>query len=373
MRLRVNLNLAFVKWEKMHKRKGLVLFNLETDLDSRVLASNHDLLNEFSKRYKKVFVYSTHVGRTKLPENVHIVELGGGTPIRKAIAVLKILKVGFWLMKENKNVQVYHHMSTRTLLILGPLCKALRIPTLLWYSHSVADRSLKLSHRFADVCLSSTQNSFPVNARNFCAIGHGIALEKFESVSKLVEFDRKNILALGRLVPIKRLEKIIDILGDMSTGPSTELGRLFFIGPSNTSVEYRDMLTRTAILKKVDLEILDAVNYEDIPSLLSEFSIVYSGTPRSVDKAVLEAAISGCFIVSASPTVQYLTGMDKLWPDSETKLDIALQLKFLQSLDSESLVKARLNVMNTARKKNDLSNQVEQIIREFQRICESRA
>jgi glycosyltransferase involved in cell wall biosynthesis len=308
------------------------------------------------------------VGRTNFPINVETKELGGGTSINKAIALLRISKIGLWILREKKNVEIYHHMSTRTLFLLGPICNLLRIPTLLWYSHSVADPYLKFGYRFAHMCLSSTENSFPLSIKNFRAVGHGIALEKFESVSALATTNRKNVLALGRIVPIKQLEKIIDVLGQLDGDSKINIGKLMFIGPSYSNTEYKDMLTARAVSKKIDLEILDALNYSEIPNLLREIDVVYTGTPQSVDKAVLEAAISGCLIVSVSPTVQNLTGMDHVWPDSETKSDIGLQLKYLQTLDADNVLKARLEIMEVARIKNSLSSQVHLIVREFQQI-----
>lgn len=349
-------------------RNKLILFNLETNLDSKVLASNHDMVIEFAKHYEEVMVCSTHVGRTNVPLNVKIVELSGGTPRKKAIAVFRIARIGLWILNKRKQVEVYHHMSTRTLFLLGPFCRLFKIPTLLWYSHSVADIYLKLSSRFADMCLSSTQNSFPLAIRNFRAVGHGIQIEKFESISALVKIHRENILALGRIVPIKRLEKIIDVLGQLDSQSKLKCGKLLFVGPSQSNSEYTHMLQAKADMNNVDLQIIDALSYSEIPNLLRKVSIVYTGTPSSVDKAVLEAAMSGCFIVSASLTVQTLTGMDRVWLDSETKSDIALQLNYLQTLDETNAKKARINIMEVSRRKNSLSSQVQSIVREFRSI-----
>jgi hypothetical protein len=60
-------------------RDVLVIFNLETNLDSQVLAMGHSWVEKLAANdFQKVFVYSTHVGRHHLPTKVTVVEIGGG-------------------------------------------------------------------------------------------------------------------------------------------------------------------------------------------------------------------------------------------------------------------------------------------------------
>ena len=58
---------------------SLVIFNLSTDVDDIALSFANDWIEEFSKRYIKVRVWSVHVGSYDLPPNVKVTELGGGS------------------------------------------------------------------------------------------------------------------------------------------------------------------------------------------------------------------------------------------------------------------------------------------------------
>ena len=58
---------------KTKNKPTLFLFNLEVDSQSRVLAAGLDWIFAFSEHCHKVFVFSTHVGEYKLPNNVTVI------------------------------------------------------------------------------------------------------------------------------------------------------------------------------------------------------------------------------------------------------------------------------------------------------------
>ena len=72
--------------------KTLIIYNLETDLDSQVLAAAHDWVEAFAAQVDKVFVYSTHVGQTNLPANVVVKELGGGSFLKRLVGLFRLYK-----------------------------------------------------------------------------------------------------------------------------------------------------------------------------------------------------------------------------------------------------------------------------------------
>ena len=116
--------------------KTLIIYNLETDLDSQVLAAAHDWVEAFAAQVDKVFVYSTHVGRTNLPANVVVKELGGGSFLKRLVGLFRLYKSFAIALKHQSSVCMFHHMSPRTLLFVGPLYKIAGIKQGLWYSHS---------------------------------------------------------------------------------------------------------------------------------------------------------------------------------------------------------------------------------------------
>ena len=62
-----------------NSKPNLILFNLETNSESKVLAAGIDWIKSFSYFSQNVYVFSTHVGVITPPNNVKIFELGGGS------------------------------------------------------------------------------------------------------------------------------------------------------------------------------------------------------------------------------------------------------------------------------------------------------
>jgi glycosyltransferase involved in cell wall biosynthesis len=338
--------------------KTLIIYNLETDLDSQVLAAAHDWVEASAAQVGKVFVYSTHVGRTNLPANVVVKEIGGGNFSKRLVGLFRLYKSFAISLKHRSNVCVFHHMSPRTLLILGPLYKIAGIKQGLWYSHSKKSPSLKYSQGLADKIFTSTPSAIPIVNSRIRYVGHGIKSQSLLDVLKSSTIKREGILALGRIVPVKNIELAISAI---SESKYKDL-QLTCIGPHLSESEYVKSLTDFAISHQVELKLKQALPYSKIPQVLSGFEFIFTGTPRSVDKAVIEGAMSGCFVLASEKEILKMTGMLEVWRDlgysdfpqlSEQlnvlcTLDVAIEQTLRTKLSAEAVL---LNEINSTIKK----------------------
>jgi glycosyltransferase involved in cell wall biosynthesis len=274
--------------------KTLIIYNLETDLDSQVLAAAHDWVEAFAAQVDKVLVYSTHVGRTNLPENVFVKELGGGSFLKRFVGLFRLYKSFATSLKYRSNVCVFHHMSPRTLLIVGPLYKVAGIKQGLWYSHSKKSLSLKYSQGFANRIFTSTPSAIPIANSRVRYVGHGIKSKSLLGALDNSKVKREGILALGRIVPIKNIEFAILAISQSKYRNI----KLTCIGPHQKDSPYVEFLGNLADSNQVILSIVQAVPYSKVPQVLAGFEYIFTGTPRSVDKVVIEGAMSGCFVLA---------------------------------------------------------------------------
>jgi len=338
--------------------KTLIIYNLETDLDSQVLAAAHDWVEAFAAQVDKVFVYSTHVGRTKLPANVVVKELGGGSFLKRFVGLFRLYKSFAISLKHRSSVCVFHHMSPRTLLIVGPLYKIAGIKQGLWYSHSKKSPSLKYSQVFANRIFTSTPSAIPISNGRVRYVGHGIKSQSLLDALNSSTKKREGILALGRIVPVKNIELAISAI---SKSKYKDL-QLTCIGPHLSESEYVKSLTDLAVSHQVELKLEQALPYSKIPQVLSGFEFIFTGTPRSVDKAVIEGAMSGCFVLAVEKEILEMTGMLEVWRDlgysdfpqlSEQlnvlcTLDVAIEQTLRTKLSVEAVL---LNEVNSTVKK----------------------
>jgi hypothetical protein len=336
------------------KGQTLYVFNLVTDLESPILAAAHEWVVALSMNFEFVKVYSTHVGKVELPANVHLTELGGGGLLGKVNNLLGLAKALASIFRERKKSSVFHHMSSRSLAILGFPIKCLNVPQGIWYSHSHADYSLRIGKIFVDFIFTSTPNSIPLKSKKVIYVGHGISVPgaEFRIPNDIY---REGIVSLGRVARIKKLESLILAVGEFNLSANLPIA-ITFIGPIS-DLEYKQELINLAENQSVSISFFGSVKYTEVLKTLSAFSYIYSGTPNSVDKALLEGSLAGCLVLSVNHDAQLLSGMSEIM-SMNSKSDepsIVEQLQLLESLPPEKRDPMRKKLSETCERNNNLN------------------
>ena len=335
----------------------IIIYNLITDEDDSITAFAVDWLKAFADISNELIVFSTHVGRYRLPSNVKVYELGGGSPKKRLVGLFRLLRSAFSVFNIKGKKIVFHHMSERTACVVGPIYRILGIKQGLWYSHNRKSRVLILATKFVNCVFTPTANSFPIKSPKTRAVGHGISMSKFQEHREPAQ-DRNGILSLGRISKVKRLEEIIDALSRVSKPRPS----LTFVGPVMEENDYVDALCARARASEVDLTIKGGMPYIEVPKIIGGFSMAFSGSPNTVDKSVLEAAATGCFVLSENKFVLELTGMKKVWDviGVEVPLKIENQIELLKPFESDSGL--RKQIARACQENNDVNNVAMKIV-----------
>ena len=344
--------------------KKLIIYNLETNLNSSTLAATHDWIEAFAHQIESVQVFSTHVGMHKLPKNVEVNELGGGNLARRILALSRLLKSVFKNYKYRKELIVFHHMSAHTLLIVGLFYKFLGVKQGLWYSHSKKSFSLKLSWRIADRIFSSMPSAIPISGSKLRFVGHGLNVKAFQSSASNPELSRSGIVILGRVAPIKRIENIIEAVGELPGMPM----KIDCIGSKNGYENYALELLSIAADHGQEMNLVGAVSYEFLPRVLCQYEFIFTGTPKSVDKSVIEGSLAGCFVLSDEFQALKLTGMSEVWSDLGIKVipRISNQIQILKNLSDDLKSMLRKKLSNESDALNNVDNTTARILHELE-------
>ena len=341
-------------------RENLIVFNLETNSESKVLASNSYWIREFAKYFKEITVVSTHIGVIENYNNVKYLESGGGSLLKKIKAIYIHLSMLPYIIKQQDNLVIHYHMSTKSLSIIGIFAKIFRVKQSLWYSHSKADIFLKAFRFVPDYFFSPTNTSFPLFKSNkLVSTNHAVPIDLI-GIPKTKDLDRFGLVSVGRFVKIKHLEKIISAVG----GAKILDRNVTLIGPIGADPDYEKKIGSLSIFNKVDLNVLGPMNYLELLKIYSKFDLYFSGTPMSVDKATIEAAMSGCFVITENLEAQKLTGMEIVW-DELNLLDrssIVKQLETIGAIDSGQKKYLRLKVSARSIELNSLETTVAKIV-----------
>jgi len=333
--------------------KKLVIFNLQTDPSSPVLGAAIDWIEAFQSHFEVTDVVSTHVGTNVSLKNTKILEIGGGNLSARFIAIARLLKFALHLIRNRRDYVVFHHMSPRTAVFPGILFKVFGIPQGLWYSHSSRPLTLKISSHLVDWIFSSEENSLPIINSKAHFLGHGIPLKKFNNFQSMKRRESA-VLFLGRLSRIKKLRNLIEEIALLENRIPITL-----IGPQSDKI-YLEELLELASKLKINLTIRDSVSHDQVNSIMNQFKYFYSGMEESVDKSALEAAISGCLVLTTDIGTQELSGMNNIWSKFANIENPAIheQIQILDGLNTEELQSMQEMVQSDAIKKNDLKKTI---------------
>ena len=292
---------------KENFKRTVFIFTPRIDTGNPLFGHSIEWVRELGRQAEIVNVYAVHLGT--LPhleiQNIRFREIGGGNlPNRiKAIGMLVQTCIQVILTKTNNKLVIYH-MIKEPAVILGSFFKIFGIRQILWYSHSKSTLPLRIAHRWVNQIYTPTRVSFPLKSNKVLVTGHGISSGKFlmsDSEGQRVH----SVLSVGRISRVKNFEKIIEAISGTSL-------TLEIVGPTFDTT-YRDELINKAQEKGVALQTRGEIPYELMPSVFNKAEIYFMGSPMTLDKAAVQAAMCGCFVVSEEREALESVGMANFW------------------------------------------------------------
>ncbi len=338
---------------------NMYVFNLAIDESNPILAFSSQWVVGFSKEVDEISVFSTHIGKNSLPSSIKTTEIGGGGAKKRILGLMILTKAVREIVRNRNSAIVFHHMSPRTAWIVGPFLKFFRVPQGLWYSHSNPTWELRIGARFVDRIFSTTKEALPIDSNNARYVGHGIDLKQFPDFPDSTR--TSSIVSLGRVSRIKNNESLIYAVSKARTSER----EVHLIGPLFESKVYLESLI--ALGKRLDVEVkyLGEIAHDLVGETLRGYQMCYTGSPKSVDKSVIEGALSGCFTISDQLSVLNQTGMSEVLKRAGEKFhpDLIEQIKLADSLKER--YELRVFIREIAAKKNDVSSLARQIVSEL--------
>jgi glycosyltransferase involved in cell wall biosynthesis len=357
----------------MNQSKKLMLFNLELDNKSLLLRSNIAWLFALEEYFDEILVVSTRVGETPFGlKKTTVLETGGGNTWKRIKAILKFTKLLPSIYRDRRSTFIFHHMSHRTAIYPGIVARAFGVKQALWFSHEHKPASLCFATFFVNRVFSPSIQSFPLNTRKLVAVGQAIDTSKFPWNRKLTSYRRVNdIVTIGRVSRSKHLMQAFEIFEDAQNPKENKV--IYAIGPTQDLVYQREIEEKSGVLG-IRIEFLGPIDSGDIASSLSDFCYYFSGTTKGVDRALIEAGVSGCLILSTNLGAMRLVGMSKYWLQ---KLDMELpsldvQYQVLSSLSSEQRQELGKYVRKFTISNNDIKSTVNKIVREMNYLSSSK-
>lgn len=335
-------------------KRELIFITLAWDREDVLLRHTIDWISESRKHFQSVSVYATKVRlelSSEASDNIKIYEIGGGSTVKRVKGTIRLFFLAIQLSVKSERYAVFYHMNVLPVLIMGSFLKIAGVPQGLWYSHKVSGLKLKIAAKLVNYCFSTAVETFPFNSKKVKGIGHG--LDQSWKPQNMYSREVNSLLVVGRISRVKKIKEII--LANSRVLENRPNIRL--IGQIQEKAYFEEILTLAKLLGVV-VEYAGELKREDLRSELLAGSMIYSGTRGSVDKAVLEGGVSGCFIVSQNSTVMTASGQ-KAIIDNEFQVDISklnLQSQIEFFLKIQERVDIRKQISQLCSEKNSLSN-----------------
>jgi glycosyltransferase involved in cell wall biosynthesis len=335
-------------------KRELIFITLAWDREDVLLRHTIDWISESRKHFQSVSVYATKVRlelSSEASDNIKIYEIGGGSTVKRVKGTIRLFFLAIQLSLKSERYAVFYHMNVLPVLIMGSFLKIAGVPQGLWYSHKVSGLKLKIAAKLVNYCFSTAVETFPFNSKKVKGIGHG--LDQSWKPQNMYSREVNSLLVVGRISRVKKIKEII--LANSRVLENRPNIRL--IGQIQEKAYFEEILTLAKLLGVV-VEYAGELKREDLRSELLAGSMIYSGTRGSVDKAVLEGGVSGCFIVSQNSTVMTASGQ-KAIIDNEFQVDISklnLQSQIEFFLKIQERVDIRKQISQLCSEKNSLSN-----------------
>lgn len=348
-------------------RTNLVVFCLEYDPKSILVSHSFYWIQKLSINFENTTVVCVRANNAHQGRAEEVIELGGGSIYLRVKGLIKLLAFTARIAKERQRTVMFHHMLTQPLAFLGGIYRLMRIPQVLWYSHSARSLTLRIGTKFCDAVVSPSAECFPITRnRKLFEVGHGISFERFASLQESSS-RRRNVVVLGRISRIKNIEALIQAVSSYQLTAKKKI-EIDLIGPV-LDRNYSDVLENLAKSKEVRLNFLGVQTSTEIPTSLSNYRYSYNGNPRTLDKSAVEAAFAGCLVLSEVPPVLKLTGMVEIWKEiGVSKPTLLDQLRILDDLEESTTERYKKLIITISRFNNELSGTISRILDVLQKV-----
>jgi glycosyltransferase involved in cell wall biosynthesis len=200
-------------------------------------------------------------------------------------------------------------------VILGaPFWRAAGKKIGLWYAHGAISRSLQIAVKLAHIVFTSTEQGMKIETLKRKIVGQGIDTGLFNLATREPS-EILRLITVGRISQSKNIETLLRACSELKVNAIPF--HFDIIGSATTPGEemYAQKVKQLSLNLGIEENVtwVGAVVQSSLPKYLQSADIfIHDGSTDSLDKALLEAVLCGCVVISSNPAYQGIT--EKLAP-----------------------------------------------------------
>ncbi len=320
----------------------ILVITQTVDIHNTTLGFFTRWIEEFGTRFDEVKVICLFEGAHSRPSNITVHSLGKEILVEERSQKLEVRKRIHYIIKfyqyiwkyRNEYDTVFVHMNQEYVVLGGLLWKILGKKVFFWRNHPYGNIWTRIAVSFSDRVFCTAAESFTARYRKTRIMPAGVDTKIFRYFN-LVKRDPGSLLVFGRIAPVKRVEKALDLTESLlGEGLSVELS---IVGDALP----RDQIYIEELKKRVREGRLEAhshfvrgVDFVNAPATYQSHEVYLNFTESgSFDKTVIEALACGAKVLVSN------TSMKDLVPEGSYTTgeadDSVEKLKALLTLDPE--------------------------------------
>lgn len=278
---------------------NLLVINYAMDENDSVFPHQIEVVRQLAKKINQLYVITNkyHEPKKPLPSNVQIFPINWQRG-RHFTNVLKIILVYIRVIKLQRSLVLFSHMTEVQSSILALFTKVMKIRHILWYAHKSRSVYLRWCSLWIDTILTSTRASCPLENRKVRAIGQAVddSLFTYNETFEFIESHRW--IHVGRIDPSKNIMLIIEQFHSYQKLEPKAILRL--VGsPTPGNEKYLEAVEqRVKELGLKNIELLGKRNQIEIIELLRQSDLFIHAFQGSLDKTLVEATMVGIPVVT---------------------------------------------------------------------------
>ena len=286
----------------------LLIITQVVDEDHPILGFFHRWLIEFAKHCEHVHVICLHVGNHSLPTNVTVHSLGkeqGAGRLQYLIRFYRLI-----IQLRNEYDQVFVHMNQIYVILGAPLWKVLRKKISFWYAHGKVSFSLRIATVLTDIVFTSTSEGFQIDTYKKYIVGQGIDTEIFTPLLKQKNEELLQLITVGRIAPTKNIGTLLRACTLLKKQEVRFHFKVIGVAITEEENQYFEQMKKLAVSEDIEENVtwVGPIKNSQLPTYLQAASVfIHDSATASLDKALLEAALCGCVVISSNKAYRALT------------------------------------------------------------------
>ena len=292
----------------------LLICTQAVDKGDPILGFFHQWVAEFALHAREVYAICLQRGERSLPSNAREYSLGKETARGPRFwkRIRYVLRFWFFVWNLRKNYDtVLVHINAEYVILAGWFWRLLGKKVGLIANDAGRPWRTALAARLADVIFYTDPNAYVARFPNSVLVPVGVEADIFAREEHMAK--KNSLLFVGRIAPAKRLETILSAIGRLkSENKEVHLDVYGATAIPSDEVYFKNLRSNFAEIEKSGaVSYRGAVVHEKTPPIYASHEVfIHAGSASGFNKALFEAAASGCLVVTVNPEMRNVVHPD---------------------------------------------------------------